>query len=189
LITTMVKALLLLLVPAALFMAGGVLMMRATGRARFRQRRKEPASRPLNFRFRGYDATAASEYWRWLGSDGLAAELRFLKADMLFPLWYGGAMMGSLYVGWLLLGPPVSLFVLALPVLIAMAADWVENVIHIKQIARFRTGRSVTAQHIRVASMATSTKLLFFWLSTLLIVVLAVGVGYAQSSYLRLEAT
>lgn len=175
-IAAAVKAVLMLVLPVALFMAGGILMMRATGRARFRQRRSQAASEPLNFRFRGYDAKAASEYWSWLGAEGLAAELRFLKADMFFPFWYGGVMLGSLCTGWFSLGQPFSPIILATPVFVAVIADWIENAIHIKQIARFNAGQPVEGQQIRLASLATSAKLLFFWISTLLIVILAAWV-------------
>jgi hypothetical protein len=176
LLLAIAKALLLLVSPVVLFMAAGIFMMQATGRARFRQRRKEPTSRPLNFRFRGYDAEAAAAYWHWLGPEGLAAEVRFLKADMAFPLWYGGCMVGSIYAGWVMLGQPISMALLTLPVLVAVLADWVENMVHLHQIARFRAGHAPEQHLIRVASFATSTKLLSFWVATGLIGLLAGGV-------------
>ena len=172
-VTPVLLALCMLVLPVALFLAGGVFMMRATGRARFRQRRREPASTPLNFRLRGYDAPAAVAYWHWLGADGRAAELRFLKADMIFPLWYGGIMLGSLHLGWSALGNPSPFGIPALPVAITVVADWIENTVHIRQIGRFDQGQPLQDRHLRIASLATTTKLLFFWLSTLLIVGLA----------------
>lgn len=150
--------------------------MRATGRARFRQRRSQPASEPLNFRFRGYNADSATEYWKWLGSEGVAAELRFLKADMLFPFWYGGAMFGSMYLGVVSVGCPVNPALLFVPVAITVIADWAENLIHIRQLARFNADEPLQTQQIRIASLATSTKLLFFLLSTLLVVTFSVWV-------------
>jgi hypothetical protein len=166
-------ALLMVAVPVALFAAGGVFMMRATGRARFRQRRREPASRPLNFRIRGYNATAAADYWRWLGAEGLAAEIRFLRADMLFPLWYGATMLGALAAGWQALGRPFPGGLLFALVAITVLADWVENVVHLRQIRVFQAGRPPHAGWIRIASVATALKLAFFWLSTLAILMLA----------------
>lgn len=175
----------MLAAPVALFLAGGSWMMRATGRARFRQRRREPSSKPLNFRIRGYDTQAASAYWQWLDTEGRAAELRFLKADMVFPLWYSGSMLASMYVGWLSLGRPFPLVICALPMLITVAADWIENVIHIGQLARFNRGQPLHSGQMRLASLATSTKLVFFWISTLLIIALAGWVlvsGASQAS-------
>lgn len=175
-IAAAVTALLMLALPVLLFLAGGIGMMRATGRARFRRRRAEPASVPLNFRLRGYDAAAAAAYWRWLGADGRTAERRFLHADMLFPLVYGGAMLASLQAGWQALGQPVPLAMLASPVVATVVADWVENLLHLAQLARFEAGGPVGGRVIRLAAAATSAKLLCFALSALLVVALAVAV-------------
>jgi hypothetical protein len=175
-IAAALTAFLMVTVPSALFVAGGVLMMRATGRARFRQRRREPASQPLNFRIRGYSAAAAADYWRWLGADGLAAEIRFLRADMLFPLWYGAAMLGAMGAGWLALGRPFPPGLLLAPVAITVLADWVENLVHLRQIRLFLADRPLGELWIRAASVATAMKLVFFWLSTLGILVLAAWV-------------
>jgi hypothetical protein len=171
-------ALLLVAGPLALFMAGGIFMMRATGRARFRQRRNVAASVPLNFRFGGYDAAEASAYWQWLGPEGRAAEVRFLKADMVFPLWYGGSMLGSTWAGWLMLERPLSLLALALPLLVAIVADWIENAVHLRQLAAFDAGRAPDRRSLRIASRATTTKLGSFGVATGIIVLLACGVTW-----------
>lgn len=172
-----VTAALMVVAPVVLFTAVGAWMMRATGRARFRQRRSEPASEPLNFRFRGYDVQAVAAYWQWLGADGRAAELRFLKADLVFPIWYAGLMLASIATGWLALDRPWPLGLLAAPVLVTVVADWVENLEHIAQLARFHRSEPLQAARVRLASVATSVKLLMFWLSTLLMVLLAAAVA------------
>lgn len=170
------QALLLVVLPALLFIGGAVFMMRATGRARFRQRRNQPASEPPNLRFRGYDAADTMEYWEWLGPEGSRAELRFLRADMVFPFWYAGCLLASMYFALVALEHPLSSAVAVAPVAVAVVADWVENLIHIRQLRRFMGGQPVQVGEIQLASLATSTKLLFFWGSTLIMVALAASV-------------
>ncbi len=168
------KALLVLLVPVGLMLVVGIFMMRATGRAQFRQRRKIPESEPLNFRMHGYDADAARAYWAWLGEAGCQAERRFLWADMLYPCWYGGLFLAGLGYAWVSLGQPISFVWLAIPVVMALLGDWLENSLHLQQLARYTSGQPVQAQWIRLASLGTTTKLIFFWLSLALLAALSV---------------
>lgn len=170
---SLTKALLVLLVPIGLMFVVGIFMMRATGRAQFRQRRKIPASTPLNFRMRGYDTAAATAYWAWLGEAGCEAERRFLWADMLYPVWYGGLFLAGMCYAWMELGQPFAFAWLTIPVIFAVFADWLENCLHLLQMARFNSGRSIQGQGIRLASLGTTIKLVFFWLSLALLFVLA----------------
>lgn len=179
---TLIKAIAVLLVPALLMWVVGVFMMRATGRAQFRQRRKLPESVPLNFRLRGYDLEAAKAYWAWLGEAGRAAERRFLWADMLYPFWYGGLFLAGLGYAWSALGKPFGLAWLALPVVLALLGDWLENSLHLQQMARFSNGLPVEARWVRLASFGTTVKLVFFWLSLALLVSMALWMAIAAAS-------
>lgn len=105
---TLGSALLAVAGPLVLFIAVGVAMMRFTGRSAFRQRRRLPESRPLNLRYRGYEA-----------------------------------------------------------------ADWIENGVHLRQMRRYALRGKVKDRRIAVASLATQAKLLFFWVSALLMLALA----------------
>jgi hypothetical protein len=128
---------------------------------------------PLNFRLNGYDSTAASAYWEWLGSDGRLAERRFLEADLVFPFLYGGAMLASLLLAWTALGRAFDPTWLVIPVAITVLSDWIENLLHWRQLKHFLQSEPLQAQWIEIASIATSVKLVFFSISMLLILVLS----------------
>jgi hypothetical protein len=149
-------------------------MMRVTGRAKFRQRRSVLQSKPLNFRLRGYDVDSAQAYWDWLGPEGRAAETRFLKADMVFPLWYGALLLTGTLLAWRYLGQPSSLVLFVLPVVVTVLADWVENLVHLHVLSHY--GEPIRAAEITLASWGTSVKLIFFWLSTALMALMAIMV-------------
>lgn len=178
-LATLLKALFLITMPVVLFAAAGYSMMHLTGRDQFRSRKPEAV--PLNFRASGYDAPAANAYWNWLGPDGRKAEQRFLEADLAFPFLYGGAMLASLLLAWAWLGRPFSPLWLLAPVAITIVADWIENLVHWHQLRLHAAGEPLQAGWIQAASVATTAKLGFFWLSAAGVVVLAVWLALRGS--------
>jgi hypothetical protein len=166
------KLLLIVALPVVLFIAGGYPMMQMTGRDQFPARRAAPESVPLNFRIKGYDAAAAGAYWQWLGAEGRLAERRFLEADLVFPFLYGGALLASLLLAWAWLGRPFAPLWLAAPVAVTVIADWIENLVHWRELARVLRGEAVAPGWVQLASGATSAKLVGFWLCAALVVAL-----------------
>jgi hypothetical protein len=165
----------LIVAPIALFVVVGGFMMRATGRARFRQTRRDPNSVPINFRLRGYDAADAVAYWRWLGEEGRKAEVRFLKADMVFPLWYGGLFVASLAISWDRAGRGYPLWPALVLVLLTLIGDWIENAVHLREMNNAQPSASL----IRLASFGTQAKLVLFWVCTALMIAAAIEVALA----------
>ena len=158
-------------IPLAVFAILGSLMMNLTGRDQFSQT-ADPASTPLNFRISGYDKAGVRSYWTWLGSDGRIAERRFLLVDLAFPVAYGAGLLAGLFLAWAGAGRPFGMGWLVAPVVITVLADWTENLVHLAQLSRFVAGNPLQAAWIKVASVATSTKMLFFIVATVLILVL-----------------
>jgi hypothetical protein len=131
-------------------------------------------ARFLNMRIEGYSARAATKHWQILRtSDELArAEKSFLHLDLFFPLVYGAGLLGSLWMVWRALGRPVPIGWLIAPVVIGMAADWIENVVQLRQLSRFLGSQKVQTGWMTIASGATTLKLVF-----LLATVLLLGLG------------
>lgn len=138
-------------------LGAGALMMHLTGRDQFVQT-ADPDSKPLNLRVSGYRTDDAAKYWDVLGTDGLAAEVRFLEADLLYPFAYGGSLIVALVL--LRRGRPANASALAVyaPATAAMAADWCENSIHLSQIARYLAHEPLSDGWILVAATATTLK-------------------------------
>ncbi len=166
------------LLPPAVLVAGGRTMSRLSGRDFFRTRVKLRAAprdrKPLNRRF-GYDAGAVHRHWRVLGDAGCAAEGRFLKLDISFPLVYGAALTAGMVVFWIVLGRPFHPAWFIQPVIITMVADWTENILLLGQLARYVNGgqKALERDRIKVAGAATTIKLVAFIGSYLLLVTLA----------------
>ena len=171
--TAFFKLLFVIFMPIAVFVLADVLMMRTTGRDQFPQS-NIAESVPLNTRLHGYTATEATTYWQWLGTEGQLAERRFLKADMIFPLAYGGAMLVSILFTWSALGRRFNPTLIVAPAVIAVIADWTENLVHLRQLRNFMQSEPVQASWIQVSSIATSTKWIFIWVSILLIFVFGI---------------
>jgi hypothetical protein len=163
------KLLFVIAMPMAVFALAAALMMHMTGRDQFPQS-SMPESAPLNLRLNGYNTAAASTYWQWLGTDGRLAERRFLEADMIFPFVYGGAMLVSILLAWTALGRPFDPTLLIAPVVVTVIADWIENLVHWRQLRNFLQSEPIQTMWIQIGSIATSTKLVFLWMSFLLIV-------------------
>jgi len=169
--TSLIKLLTAIVLPIAVFFIGGYLMLNLTGRDAFPQT-SAPESVPLHFRIGSYTAEQVQAYWNWLGPEGRGAELRFLEVDLLFPVIYGGAILLALFIIRSGLARPLKPQWLVVPVGITMAADWVENLVHWQQLRRFLKDEPVQAAWLQFASLATSTKIVFFTLSALLLVIM-----------------
>lgn len=148
-------------------------MLNLTGRDEFPQT-SVPESVPLHFRVDFYDAEQVRSYWNWLGYEGCRAEMQFLKADLVFPIMYGGALLVALFIIWIGLGRPFSPRWLVVPVGITVLADWFENLVHWHQLRRFLKEEPIQAVWIQLSSLATMTKIVFFSFSALLLVVMAI---------------
>lgn len=174
-------ALLMLLVPLAAFLGGGWILNRASGR----QLPAEP--KPLNMRWKGYDATEAAAFWQAVEKLAPGAEKKFLLLDLVFPFLYAGALAAGLLLGWSFLGLPCSPVWLLAPVVLGMLADWTENLIQLQQLARFTVHQTVEEGGIRIAGAATSVKLAvlglsYLMLALLILAVLVPGLGKALGS-------
>jgi hypothetical protein len=172
------RAILMLALPAAVFFGGVAIMKKVTDYQQVKNRASSapnPCDRkPLDQRL-GYDAGAVDRYWGAL--DGArTAEQHFLEVDLLFPFLYGGALAASLLLAWSMLGRPFSPAWIMAPVAITMLADWTENLVQLAQLRRYSTGgaHALQAGWIRVASAATSLKLTFFSASSLFLLTLVV---------------
>lgn len=171
--TAILKLLFVIVMPIVVFAFADVLMMRATGRDQFPQS-NATESAPLNVRLYGYNSAAASAYWQWLGTDGRLAEQRFLKADMIFPLVYGGALAISLLMAWTTLGRRLNQMLIIAPAVLAVIADWIENLVHMRQLRKFMQSEPVQANWIQLSSVATSTKWIFIISSVFLVFVFGI---------------
>jgi len=164
--------------PIAVF-SGGVLLMKKVS---LYQKVEEQAGtapnscdrKPLDQRRLGYDAGAVDRYWGALNKDARAAEQHFLEVDLVFPFLYGGALAACLLLAWITLGRPFSPAWIMAPVALTMLADWTENLVQLAQLRRYCSAQPLQAGWIRVASAATSLKLLFFTASSLFLLTLVV---------------
>ncbi|MBC7773408.1 MAG: hypothetical protein H7210_13005, partial [Pyrinomonadaceae bacterium] len=129
---------------------------------------------PLNMRWFGYDAKSVSGYWGALESAERSAEQRFLKLDLLFPVFYGGALAFSLVTASAMLGKPAHAGWVIAPVVVTVVADWVENLVQLNQLRNYieRGEEGLVAGWIKLASTATIVKLIFFSISGLTLVTL-----------------
>jgi hypothetical protein len=146
----------MLFLPTAVFLGGGWIMTEISGRELVKQQE------PLNQRF-GYNVDAVHGYWQALDERARGAEVRFLELDLVFPFLYGGALATGLLLGWASLGRRFNPAWLLAPVAIALLADWTENLVQLGQLRRFSAHKALQESWIRVASAATTTKLLFLY--------------------------
>ena len=169
-----------ILLPALVFVSGVVIMRIVSGHDYVNRRLRERAApedrRGLNMRTRGYDVPAVNRHWGALDEKALDRERRFLQVDLAFPIFYGAAFADALLRAGASVGtsfPPVWFLA---PVAVTVIADWTENLIHLAQLRLFRQSGSAGLQSdwIRVASSATIVKLLFFWGTLLLLILLAI---------------
>jgi len=166
---TTVNAIMAVIFPIAVLLGGGWALDRFSGRAAaFKQLTSEGhrIPRPLNMRWLGYGIESAWSYWVALQDHGRRAERTFLRFDLWFPFFYGGAFAASLWWVWPISKEPFPLIWIAVPILaIALIADWTENLIQLNQLGRYQDVPSSTGSlqgaWIRAASCATVIKLWF----------------------------
>jgi len=169
-----IKLLFLLAIPVAVSVIAGYPVTHFTDRDKF-PATTEPASKPLNLRCRGYSANEAVDYWTWLRTnDALVAEQRFLKADLFFPFFYCGSILASLVLAWNWLMRPFNRTWLVIPVVLTAIADWIENLVHLRQLMHFVRREPLDASWIQVASIATITKWTFLAISSFALLSLGV---------------
>lgn len=170
------KALLLLAVPAAVFLVGVWAMDKLVGREAVKRQLREKASiedrKPLYQRLLGYDADAVARHWGALDKSALKIEQNFLKIDLVFPFLYGAALVGALLIAWSSLERPFHSVWLVSPVVIAALADWTENLVQLAQLRRYVEKAGLQPGWIQIASFATSVKLVVFAGACLLLVYL-----------------
>ncbi len=163
----LITLIVMIALPVGVFRAGVAIMSRLSGHV-------APAGQtPINQRF-GYDANALSKYWGALQEiRKLDAERSFLKMDLIFPIFYGAALAASLLWGWAALDPPFGRPLILAPVFLQAVSDWTENLTQLRQLRLYLAGKALETGWVRVASAATTLKLLLFYGVSLLIVVLA----------------
>jgi hypothetical protein len=143
---------------------GGVRIFAALGRASIFE---QPAARLADRgdreapyrRFRGYNAAALQRYFSGFDRAAFEAFRRTLQADLLFPLFYGGAIAAALFIGTAHLQHPFPSAWIPVLTLLPMAADWTENVSLLRQLPRFESGEAPDERAVALASAATRAKL------------------------------
>jgi hypothetical protein len=175
-----VKAIVLLALPTAVIIGGAYVMAKLAGRQQVTQRLQDNAKpedrTPLGFRIGGYNLEAVDRHWVALDPDTRKLERRALELDLIFPFLYGGAIAAALLLTWVALDRPFHPAGLILPVAITVVADWTENLVQLTQLRLFDAGGKdgLRSGWIQIASTATTTKLVFFCGSSLLLIGLVV---------------
>ena len=177
-----VKALVLLALPTVIIVGADLVIAKLSGRQQVKSRlRNLPAAadrRMLGMRLCGYDADEVSRHWGALAPDTFQPVRTALELDLIFPFFYGGAIAAALLAAWVALERPFPPVWLILPVAITMVADWTENFIQLGQLSRFEASGEAGLHRgwIQIASLATTTKLVFYFGSSLLLVGLVVWI-------------
>lgn len=173
---SVVKSIVLLALPFVVFWGGAELMAKLSGKAEVTQRlsdHAEPKDRNgLGLRLFGYDSDAVSRQWVALDTATLKRERRSLELDLVFPFFYGGAVAIALLLAWATLNRPFHPVWLLLPVAITLVADWIENLVLLGQLTLFESSGKdgLRSGWVQIASAATTTKLVFFIGSSLLLI-------------------
>src|SRR6185503_17614925 len=172
------KAIVVLLLPAAVFLAGGYLMQRLSDPGRLRDDVQEKTGlQGLGLRLQGYKLEVVEKYWGALKAKpgALDAERRMLEIDLVFPFFYGAAFAVSLLLAWAALGRTFHPAWILAPLFIEVVADWIENLILLGQARLFAGSEGVlNSGWIQLASIATSVKVALFCVSYLLVIGLVV---------------
>ena len=156
-----IKALIFIGFPAVIF-GGGLLLLNRLGRSTL-----AIGEKPLYVRC-GYDAQDAKGYWNTLDQAGiLSVESRLLKLDLFFPFLYGGALLISVLSAWSALGRPRFWNLMAIPIWVAVLADWTENslLLYLLQSYINNNTAELNPDMVQIASTATMLKFIFIALS------------------------
>jgi len=177
-----IKAIVLLLLPAVVFLLGGDLMQKLSDPGRLRDKVQEDTGlKGLGLRIQGYDLAAIKAYWGALKlkPGALDAERRTLEMDLVFPFVYGAGFAVSLLLAWAALGRPFHPVWIMAPLFIAVVADWIENLIQLRQVRLFAPREGVLEPGwVQIASVATSVKVGLFCISYFLVVGLVARMIY-----------
>jgi len=169
-----IRAVVLLLLPFAVFASGAYLIAKLSDRQYITDRleKSKDDKQPLGLRIYGYNVGAVARHWGALDDKGLGFERLSLEIDLLFPFFYGAAFAGVLLCAWVALGRPFQPAWLLAPVLIGAVADWIENLIQLNQLRLFAVSHEAGLQSgwIQIASVATSLKLALFFFSYFLVI-------------------
>ena len=177
------KAILIMTVPALFIIGIGQAMNYSANRniaaAYVESELAKKDQEPLYRRFGGYAADDVKRHWKLLGAEGRAAERHFLELDLIYPSFYGGLILGAMLVAWSYLGRPFSPTWLVVPVAVTVISDWIENVIQLRQLEGYLASEHYVLDNswIQMASLATTTKLLFFCGSSIFLICLAFSVA------------
>jgi hypothetical protein len=177
------RALFLVVLPAAVIVGGDRIMAAIVGHGRVTQQLRAASAlgnhTPLNARFRGYTPADVHALWGALDPPARTIEQHFLELDLLFPFLYGGALATALLLAWVTLGRPVAPAWILLPVAITVLADWTENLVQLSQLHRYMVSGEMRLQSgwIHVSSAATIVKLICFTASALLVLVLGTWIA------------
>ena len=186
--SNILRAILVIAIPAVAFLGGGYVMGKLSGHDEVERQSRSLSKedqKGLGLRIGGYDLEAVARRWGVLDPAGLSAEQRMLEMDLVFPFLYGGAFAASLLLTWAALGRPFNPIWLIAPVAINVLADWTENLIQLSQLHRFESNKidGLQAPWIQIASAATTTKVVCFSASYFFVIALALWlVGRAISS-------
>jgi hypothetical protein len=184
-----VKAIFLLALPTVILFGGDYLMGSLSGRQlvaqRFQVNSKDGIG--LGLRICGYDLAAVGRRWDALDPETRKHERLGLELDLIFPFFYGGGLATALLLGWAALNRPFHPAWLMAPIAIMMVADWIENLVQLTQLRLFDAsgGAGLQSGWIQIASVATTTKLVFYCGSSLLLFGLSVWIvvgGVARRS-------
>jgi hypothetical protein len=178
----LLKVVLMIAIPAIVFLAGSGLMGKLSERKSTKAELKDAGLETLSMRRQGYDTTYVDSVFTVLaekdrneGSRFVANERRFLVMDLAFPFFYGGAFLAALLIGWSALGKPFDPVWLVLPIAVMVAADLVETLLQLGQLRSFTESGTLDAGWIRVASIATIVKIWLFIATAFAIVGLVVA--------------
>ena len=115
----------------------------------------------LHKRIWGYNLKEVDAFMQKMEGDGRELYIKLLWWDLLFPLFYGLALIWGLYQGRELMDQPFHVIWCWLP-LISMIADWTENGLLLHQFLHYEEGQiqSLNAISIGVAGLATMLKMI-----------------------------
>ena len=169
--TLIVRAIVLLALPLVVFLGVGYLMQRLSDPSKLGKQVKKDYT-GLGLRCTGYNLEQAKTYWSELKKAGaLDAEQRMLEMDLVFPFIYGAAFAGALLCAWAALGRTFHPVLILTPLFVEVVADWIENLIQLKQIKLFAANAaSVQEGWIQIASLATILKYWLFIVSYILVI-------------------
>lgn len=176
----LVLAVCLVLVPMSVIVGAGALMKARTGYVEVERQLALAGNcrdaQPLYARPGGYSVLEVATHWGLLHGTGIAAERRFLQADLLYPICHGGVLAAAILLGRRRAHQALSPLAAVAPVGSAMLADWTENLAQLRQLDLFEQGGAAAlhASWIAVASAATSLK----WASLVMCLVLLVWVAW-----------